>query len=51
MYAIPNSSIFHTEEILKLEEDVKESRISKTDFKKNLQVRIFSVSIHIIFLL
>ncbi|KAJ6288671.1 hypothetical protein OIU76_024620 [Salix suchowensis] len=37
VYAIPNSSIFHTDEMIMLEKEVEESRISSTDFHKKLQ--------------
>ncbi|XP_011043523.1 PREDICTED: DNA polymerase alpha catalytic subunit-like isoform X2 [Populus euphratica] len=37
VYAIPNSSTFHTDEISMLEKEVEESRISSTDFHKKLQ--------------
>lgn len=42
VYAIPNSSIFHTDEMSMLEKEVEESRISSTDFHKKLQVSTFS---------
>lgn len=38
VYAIPNRSVFHDNEIVKLEKDVQESRISPADFRKKLQV-------------
>ncbi|XP_024019597.1 DNA polymerase alpha catalytic subunit [Morus notabilis] len=37
VYAIPNRSVFHDNEIVKLEKDVQESRISLADFRKKLQ--------------
>lgn len=42
VYAIPNSSIFHTDEMIMLEKEVEESRISSTDFHKKLQVSTLS---------
>lgn len=38
LYAIPNGSIFHTEEMIKLEKEAEESRISPSEFRKKLQV-------------
>ncbi|GMY11780.1 DNA polymerase alpha catalytic subunit [Fagus crenata] len=37
VYAIPNGSLFHSEEMIKLEKDVEESRISPTVFHTKLQ--------------
>ncbi|KAG8641227.1 hypothetical protein MANES_13G122900v8 [Manihot esculenta] len=37
LYAIPNGSIFHTEEMIKLEKEAEESRISPSEFRKKLQ--------------
>ncbi|CAK7337695.1 unnamed protein product [Dovyalis caffra] len=37
VFAIPNSSIFHTDEMIRLEKEVEESLISSTDFRKKLQ--------------
>ncbi|CAL1408641.1 unnamed protein product [Linum trigynum] len=37
VYAIPNSSIFQTDEMLRLEKDVEESRIPLADFRRKLQ--------------
>ncbi|EEF38804.1 DNA polymerase alpha catalytic subunit [Ricinus communis] len=37
VYAIPNGSIFHTEDMIRLEKDVEESRISPAEFRKKLQ--------------
>ncbi|XVF61189.1 hypothetical protein PTKIN_Ptkin08bG0110100 [Pterospermum kingtungense] len=36
VYAIPNNSIFHNDEMLKLEKDVEESKISPPDFRTKL---------------
>ncbi|KAE7999625.1 hypothetical protein FH972_004033 [Carpinus fangiana] len=36
IYAIPNGSLFHSEEMMKLEKDVKESQISPTAFRTKL---------------
>ncbi|XP_050380225.1 DNA polymerase alpha catalytic subunit isoform X2 [Argentina anserina] len=36
VYAIPNSPLLPTDELMKLEKDVEESRISPTDFRKKL---------------
>ncbi|KAM7251032.1 hypothetical protein ACFE04_022915 [Oxalis oulophora] len=36
VYAIPNDSIFHTDEMVKLEKDYEESRISPSDFRTKL---------------
>lgn len=41
VYAIPDSSVFHTDEMMKLEKDAEESRISSTDFRKKLHVSFF----------
>ncbi|CAN1190341.1 DNA polymerase alpha catalytic subunit [Linum perenne] len=37
VYAIPNNSVFQTDEMLQLEKDVEESRISPAEFRKKLQ--------------
>ncbi|KAH9711929.1 DNA polymerase alpha catalytic subunit [Citrus sinensis] len=37
VYAIPNGSLFQTDEIMKLEKDAEESRISPMAFRKKLQ--------------
>ncbi|KAL5754943.1 hypothetical protein ACOSP7_023163 [Xanthoceras sorbifolium] len=37
VYAIPNGSLFNTDEIMKLEKDAEESRISPTAFRTKLQ--------------
>ncbi|KDP31949.1 hypothetical protein JCGZ_12410 [Jatropha curcas] len=37
VYAIPNGTIFHTNEMIKLKKDAEESRISPTEFRKKLQ--------------
>ncbi|KAM2640329.1 hypothetical protein TB1_026726 [Malus domestica] len=36
VYAIPNSSVFHSDEIMKLEKDAEESRISSREFRTKL---------------
>ncbi|XP_008241474.1 PREDICTED: DNA polymerase alpha catalytic subunit [Prunus mume] len=36
VYAIPDGSVFHTDEMMKLGKDAVESRISSTDFRKKL---------------
>lgn len=38
VYAIPNGPLFQTDEIMKLEKDAEESRISPMAFRKKLQV-------------
>lgn len=38
VYAIPNRSVFDVDEMVKLEKDAEESRISPVDFRKKLQV-------------
>ncbi|KAK4262306.1 hypothetical protein QN277_027885 [Acacia crassicarpa] len=37
VYAIPSRPLHHTDEMMELEKDVEESRISRTDFHKKLQ--------------
>ncbi|XP_024931872.2 DNA polymerase alpha catalytic subunit isoform X1 [Ziziphus jujuba] len=37
VYAVPNSSSFHSDEMVELEKDAEESRISPTEFRKKLQ--------------
>ncbi|GMN30176.1 hypothetical protein TIFTF001_002720 [Ficus carica] len=37
VYAIPNRSVFDVDEMVKLEKDAEESRISPVDFRKKLQ--------------
>ncbi|KAF2295265.1 hypothetical protein GH714_032367 [Hevea brasiliensis] len=37
VYAIPNGSVFHTEEMLKLEKEAEESQISPSEYRKRLQ--------------
>ncbi|KAI4314977.1 hypothetical protein L6164_027831 [Bauhinia variegata] len=37
VYAIPNRPLLYTDEMIKLKKEVKESRISSTDFNKKLQ--------------
>lgn len=41
VYAIPNSPLFQTDEMMKLEKDAEESRISSADFRKKLHVGVF----------
>lgn len=38
VYAIPNSSNFQNDTVIKLEKDVEESKISTTTFRSKLQV-------------
>jgi DNA polymerase alpha subunit A len=45
VYAIPNGSLFHSEEMIKLEKDVEESRISPTVFHTKLQVSYILVNL------
>ena len=44
VYAIPNGSLFHSEEMIKLEKDLAESRVSPTVFHTRLQVRYIFVN-------
>lgn len=44
VYAIPNRPLHYTDEMMKLEKDVEECRISPTDFHKKLQVSLFLFS-------
>ncbi|WCJ31178.1 DNA polymerase alpha catalytic subunit [Euphorbia peplus] len=37
VYAIPNGSIFHTDEMMRLEKDIEESKISSAEFYRKLQ--------------
>ncbi|KAJ9170679.1 hypothetical protein P3X46_018771 [Hevea brasiliensis] len=37
VYAIPNGSVFHTEEMIKLEKEAEESQISPSEYCKRLQ--------------
>ncbi|XP_065875108.1 DNA polymerase alpha catalytic subunit [Euphorbia lathyris] len=37
VYAIPNGSIFHTDEMIKLEKDIEETKISSAEFYRKLQ--------------
>jgi cellulose synthase/poly-beta-1,6-N-acetylglucosamine synthase-like glycosyltransferase len=46
IYAIPNGSLFHSEEMMKLEKDVEESRVSPTAFRTKLQVSFIFVNIY-----
>lgn len=41
VYAIPNSSLFKSDEIMKMEKDVEESRITPSEFRTKLQVSIY----------
>lgn len=41
VYAIPSRPLHHTDEMMELEKDVEESRISRTDFHKKLQVSLY----------
>ena len=38
VYAVPNVSVFHGDILMKLEQDVEESRISSTEFRTQLHV-------------
>lgn len=40
VYAIPNGSVFHTDEFMKLEKEAEESHISSTAFRTKLQVSV-----------
>lgn len=40
VYAIPDRSVFDADEMMRLEKDVEESRISPADFRRNLQVSL-----------
>ena len=42
VYAIPNRPLHYTDDMVKLEKDVEEGRITATDFHKKLQVSCFN---------
>lgn len=41
VYAIPSRPLHLTDEMMELEKDVEESRISRTDFHRKLQVSLY----------
>lgn len=41
LYAIPSSSVFHNEVVLKLEKDAADNKISATEFRTKLHVSLF----------
>jgi DNA polymerase alpha subunit A len=45
VYAIPSHPLHSIDEMIKLEKDVQESRISPADFRKKLQVSFYFVDI------
>lgn len=45
VYAIPNGSVFRSEEMMNLEKEVEQSHISRTAFLSKLQVSYISVNI------
>lgn len=42
VYAIPSGLLFDSHDILKLEKDVEESRITAADFRAKIQVRFYN---------
>lgn len=40
IYAIPSASFLHSDEMMKLQNDAEQSRLSPTDLRAKLQVRL-----------